>query len=352
MECDNCGLPIGIGQGNVWMKTGVIYGKNYPYQKGTIFDVDDFNNLFRVIAKDIGLNIDHIITAGKYGDTKMWMSAFVQHIRETLGDRMPGNFELFNLLADFTRIWGLAKVKILEYEESKEGKLEVENAYSIPLLTADIKATIKALEGNDVKLVWKGDEHFGLVTGSTGGAEPEEKLTEVYRPTPETEPKEENYLDCERCPICNAPLEISRLFDWNWKEAMIIERLTGRRYGFNDTKGIVAVVRRLLSELGEEMNERIVEVERDYSRSLYETHAGKLSYQELLSKFPFMGWGLIQELEDKKDRLRIVCKNPFSEHMISGRVWGMLEGLKGETLSLKWKLDREMNLDMILTSRV
>ena len=72
------------------------------------------------------------------------------------------------------------------------------------------------------------------------------------------------------------------------------------------------------------------------------------AFPEFLESFPILGWGRVAEIEGSEDGLDIVIENPFSEHIITGRVWGMMEAIHERDYRLDWKVSEQGELELKL----
>ena len=149
----------------------------------------------------------------------------------------------------------------------------------------------------------------------------------------DTEP-ETAELTCERCEACGVPLAVGKMFRWDEEVCRIEERSTGRRYCFNNTNGITAVLRMLVSELGEDIEDKMVEIARDYSRSLYGGLVGRIDVESQLSGFPYRGWGKVSEAFAGAEERVVAVDKPFNELLLAGRIWGMQEASTGSSLRM------------------
>ena len=146
--------------------------------------------------------------------------------------------------------------------------------------------------------IWEGDEREGVMTvvpaeGFAGksGYFDESSGCGAEHAAPE--------LECERCEKCGAPKGVSRLFVWEQDGCRIEERFSGRRYCFNNTRGITAVLRMLVEELGEDIEQKIVEISANMPFALEDIVGkpegnggrGGMDLVAHLEQLPFAGMG-------------------------------------------------------------
>ena len=349
LYCDICDVPLGISRGNVWYADGTISGKYPPYIKGTFFDVDELGYLFRSLSEYMDYDIGDIIAGGKYHDTKEYMTAMVEKMKETSGGKLPPDEDLYRTMLYPICIWGIADVEFLSIEPDKM-VIAVKRPYSIPLLRGDVAGVADVVTGREHTAVWEGDEYEGVMTvaPAQGGSALGKRIDEGshYDVKPEAEE-----LACVRCEACDAPTMVSELFEWERDRCRIEERSSGRRYCFNNTQGINAVLKMLVGELGEDTERKIEDIAREYSRTLYEGRASGLDIRKgpgadppemngregfdletELDSFPYRGWGKVSEVSTAEDAWLVTVENPYSDILVAGRIWGMEEAFAGGSL--------------------
>ncbi|MBN2028279.1 MAG: hypothetical protein JW854_16130 [Actinobacteria bacterium] len=332
MYCEVCGVPKGITRGNIWYADGTITGRNPPYIKGTFFDVDELNYLFRSLSEYLDYDISDIVASGKYHDAKEYMSAMIEKMREASGGQLPPDEDLYRMMLYPICIWGIAIVEFAEIQPEKM-VVNVKDPYSAPLLCGDVAGVADAVTGQEHAASWEGSEREGAITvvPAREYAETSERIAEGlhYGIAPNAEE-----LACERCEACGAPVKVSELLKWERDLCRIEERTSGRRYCFNNTRGITVVLGMLVEELGGQIEEKIVDISREYSRSLYDGLAGGVDEAAELESFPYRGWGKVADILGAKGKSSLSVENPYSHILVAGRIWGMLEAAAGDSLRL------------------
>jgi len=335
MLCESCGIPHGISRGNIWYADGSITGRYPPYIKGTFFDVDELNYLFGALSRYMQYDISDIVAAGKYHDTKQYVTAMIERMKESSGGKLPSSEALFQMMLYPIRVWGIADVRIVSIEPEKK-VIEVGYPYSIPLLCGDAAGVASVAEGVEHAAEWEGNDEEGVVTVffSDAYSTIERRIEEEFPVG--TEPGESE-LACGHCVECGAPSAVSEIFAWGNEHLTIIERSTGRRYCFNNTNGVNAVLKLLVSELGEDIHQGMVEIAREYSRDLHGDLQGGVDLEKELGSFPFRGWGVARADHAEKKGDIVTVDNPYSGILVAGRIWGMMEALRGASLRMVWE---------------
>lgn len=115
---------------------------------------------------------------------------------------------------------------------------------------------------------------------------------------------------------------------------MITERRSGRRFIFDNTRGITAVMRILVEELGEEVERSLLEISRGYARDYYLGIDGGLDVDAEFARLSLWGWGLPTRLDGSNGDHRLEIVNPFYGPVMAGRVWGLVEAASGKAFDL------------------
>ena len=210
--CSRCGLPSGIGRGNVWHSNGVITASYPPHIRGTLYDVEELNHLFPTISERIGFDITRLVVEGKRKDGKRYTDALIRNLEATGNKLTP--LEIYKLIARFCRYWGLGMSEVIDYREGETLSLRVSRYYSDPMSRGDWAGVFEAVEKKRGEANWKEGAEGEVVEVVAVEGEPEleeriEQEVELGIPC-----EDEGDLQYQHCPECSVPLEISRQFSW------------------------------------------------------------------------------------------------------------------------------------------
>jgi hypothetical protein len=222
---------------------------------------------------------------------------------------------------------------VIDYREGESVTLEVEGIYSLPMGEGQAAGVFEGVLEKRAAVSREGDAARArfFLQATNGHREMERRIeSEVEQAITIAEVGDREY---DLCPRCGAPLELSREFDWNLDRALISELRTSERYIFDNTRGITAVVRLLIEELGDEIEFMLMEISRQYARDYYRALDETTSAEEELSRFPLRGWGLPSAVRKSNGHYELQVINPFYLPIISGKIWGMLEVFGGEDLA-------------------
>jgi hypothetical protein len=331
MRCEKCGIPKGIGKANIWRNNGIIVSKYEPDLRGALYDVDELNYLFESFSRLIGFDISRLVIEGKRKDSAYYTGKLLRHMADSGAQTIrPDDF--FRIMASNYSIPGFGKIEVLDYREGEGITLEVENIYSVPMAKGQAAGVFEAVlkRRADVHLEGNADKGRIILQVVEGEPELEQRMqSEVDQAAPTVDIGDREY---ELCPECNAPLELSREYDWDVDEARILDRHTGKRFIFDNVRGLDAVVRVLIEELGEAVESLITDISRDYAREYYRSLEGSKGIEEELALFSLRGWGLPAGPDTSDDGFDLRIYNPFYPPIMTGKAWGLLEALGGKEL--------------------
>ncbi|MDY6795767.1 MAG: hypothetical protein SWK76_10920 [Actinomycetota bacterium] len=345
--CSNCGLPQGIGKGNVWHSNGVITASYPPHIRGTLYDTDEQNTLFPALSERIDFDVTPLVIEGKRKDGKRYTDSLIRNLNALGKDTSP--MRIYSMMTRFITYWGLGVSEIMKYREGERLTIEMSDAYSYPLCMGDWAGIFEAVERKRGEASWRDEKVHRImdITAVEGEPAMEERIEqEVELGIPYVE---EGDLHYQMCPECGVPLEISRQFKWDADMSFIEEIDSGKRFVLHNTNGIVAVLRVLSEELGEEINEIITEISRHYAHDYYSGLENATSMDAELMKFPLRSWGRLASLQHKGADCYVRMINPYCVPIMTGRLWGLLETFEGHTLSLFDVTESEGILDISLT---
>jgi hypothetical protein len=333
MYCDDCGIPRGIGKANTWKPSGAIVSRYEEDLRGIFYDVGELDNLFASLSARIGYDVTRLVIEGKRKDSAHYAKGLMHSIEKS-GAGLPGPEEFFRIMAANYSVPGFGKVDIISYREGECIVLEMEGVYNAALAQGQAAGVFDAVLNCRGDVTWEGDAQNGRVTVSLREGEPEleERIgSEVEAAEPISEGGDREY---DLCPRCSAPRELCQEFDWDVGAARIVERRSGRRFIFDNTRGIRAVMRVLAEELGGDVEKMMVEISRDYARDYYLELGVKDDVADEFARLALWGWGLpaTLDVQDGDHMLQII--NPFYDPVIAGRVWGLMESCGSENLDL------------------
>jgi len=357
-RCKICGAPLTVAKLREWKSDGLITNimqiAIWRVRTTNIFlmEVDDCENLFRRLKERIGEKpIQRIFEGAK--------AHSCETIYQCYPKIMQPFFRLMMKLGEPTRIVNFSFVKsmpiagngiyrVLEYVLGKKMVVEAlkETIFDVPLVSGDMLCLFYLAERLNgakkdipLKVSWKEKAESVVFTIEYGR---ESKGVQEYLPI-----RKFNFLPgnrtFERCPVCGVPKAISENYEWVDEKWWIIEKKTGKRIFSTCFEAINRVTDALAQELGENLYQMIMEIEKDYRKKYFSQHPDyknlkndEESYREKLEVFPQRGMGNPVRIEKQKKNLLVRIDNIYSSPLAAGWILSLYEHIEKREAEIEY----------------
>lgn len=350
-QCSVCGVPWLMSLAMKWRRNGIITMSMNKDMRGVVVRQNQVTNLVQRINEKLGISIEHIVFEAQRNAAKLTF--------DNLFDLVPGTrlaiksnymkravVEYFNATA---AAFGQAHSDTLVYEPGKRGVGRIQNPFYMPMFEAYVVGSFESLEGFpfDYECVETGPDTYELTTFHASGARPEvaERMQlEVPHPLP-------GCIKIEKCPRCRAPKALAH-WDFDMEKGTITDRRTGARVFILDGFGFNAVFRELIAELGEDVEEVLVDVQREWTVE----HLGQLglaasdkaltgdelgeAYRDYLADLPLDGMGNPVSFEMVGGNIEVTIENPYNVFILAGTLQGLYEALEKTKSEVRWEEPR------------
>lgn len=357
IKCPNCGFPLRMAAFVYWRKSGTIapifVGK---YVRMALMPTGMYDRLFEGIEEWLGISIEHVIFEAERNISKSLFESFIKALpvldyfrRISLAKRLV--VEAFNKVAIMS---GMSDSKTLEYRPGEYGLARLRNPYNLQLMAANVIGAFEFLEGFpfDYALIDEGINSY-LVEVHATDKKPAIS-TRLISDNPLTAP---GNLEYDRCTLCYAPWKVSRRLRWLDDEGKIIDTQSGSRVFGMEALLLKTVFRELATELGDEVYEKVVQAQRDWTIEHVELlgkspgNAGlkgkdfQEAFQEYLDDLPIFGYGCSDMLTMKDRQVQVRMRNPFEENFIAGTLQGLYQTFSSEECRISWEVVQEGLVD-------
>jgi len=350
MRCRSCGFPRVVNLFIKWNSNGTITQMMRKDYRVVILPHGFIDNLFSQIDSRLGLPIEHIAFEAQRNASKAVFQAFYDRIPVTKYLVKPGfmkriGVEQFNKVAVIT---GQCNSKTIEYVPGKYGIARMKNPFHIDLMAANVVGAFETLEGIPFSHTWKEepDGSYIIRVDATG-----EKPEIAKRMELEFGKILPGNRVLKRCNRCSAPLGVSHL-KWLEDDGVILDTKAGSRVIFLDAYMVSTVLRELTKELGEVIDEIVVEAQRDWAVEHIKQlglvgHEVPPSEEDFRRKFvdyleliPLYGWGNPVSISASSERSQVVIENPYERHILAGTFKGLRDALLRSKSKVEFKEDR------------
>ena len=343
--CKTCGVPSLISTVFDWGDNGVISISYSPKARMVFYESDNIDNIFRGVEELIGLPIEHIVMERKRRDTRKFMErVFSEEISKLMsgfgGEQLdkvstaePGRLqeilkagEVLNAQATaIGTVYGYGDIRfseLWEFWDTFPWRTQIiRNPYSVIFFSADMLATIEALEQRNMRVKYEKISDDIHLLSARPGEHPIELAERLKRKRYETKPGDISY---ERCSGCGVPQSIARC-RWNLEEGTIIDPVTGRRMAFFDPAAVDTVFEDLEAELGEAVPEAIIEAQRRYGKLSMSKYNWKRSGHDFKTWAGLRGLGNIAAFQADEKRLTVTLENPSMNLIMVGMAIALYE---------------------------
>ncbi|MBU4301798.1 MAG: hypothetical protein L6427_12495 [Actinomycetia bacterium] len=347
MRCRECGLPRFVSFFMKWNRDGTITQFMRRDFRVVILHFGLIDSLFANIESRLGLSIEHIAFEAQRNASKATMEAFY--------DRMPGlkfatrigfvrriGVSQFNKVGAVT---GQCVSETVEYVPGKYGIARIRNPFHLNMMAANVLGAFESLEGAPFTHTWEEEARDTYLIRIERA---EEKPEIARRMTIEYSPIIPGDLKLERCPRCHAPRALSHL-RWMENKGIILDTRTGTRVVMLDGYMVAAVFREMARELGDEVNELLVDAQREWTvdhvdQLGYLAGNGSLSpeerkeaYGKYLDMLPIYGQGNPVAFEMGDSTIDVTIENPYEKYILAGNLQGLYEALERSRGRVTWE---------------
>lgn len=348
MRCRECGFPRFVSFFIKWNDNGTLTQLMRKDFRVVILHFGFLDNLFSNIEAKLGISIEHIAFEAQRNASKATFAAFT--------DRMPAvdfflkpafikrmAVEQFNKVGVIT---GQCHSETLEYKPGQVGIARMRNPFNFGLMAANVVGAFETLEGVPFKHTWEEESPDNyVITVEPTGDRPEiadRMALDVTRVLP-------GHIMHNRCPRCKVPRAISSHLKWMENDGIILDTRTGSRVVFLDGYTIAAVFREMVNELGDEINDLLVDAQREWTVD----HVGQLgltesngvatpedlekAYREYLKSMSLYGIGNPVTLFVDGTSVKVKVENPYEVHIIAGTLQGLREALEKSKSIVEWR---------------
>lgn len=351
--CGTCGLPSIIGRTMRWSSGGNIFARDVENTQIVLIKTDEINNILRGVSDKIGVDLGRIAAKAEVPlGHRLGRAYYAEYLSLVPASRltrpaflMKGYYErIFKVFS----ILGFGRLSLDRYRPRREIQVSMLKPYQPDLLCGLCRGFFEAAEGVPFRYeASEGPE--GLVVTYLGEGEEaasgeEERFRyDDLRPLP-------GNVEHRSCGECGVPVRISQTFYWDQREGLVGNRKHHMREVIMPVEGLNALFRELKEELGEEVEQMAVDIQRLFKRDAYlqPDIRKRRNYLALLRQQTVKGLGNFTLIEKQGDRLRVEVENPFNVPLLVGRVAGYYEALEETEGRVVWEEPgpRRLNIEV------
>ncbi|HEY5502091.1 MAG TPA: hypothetical protein VIJ97_02170 [Candidatus Anoxymicrobiaceae bacterium] len=348
MRCRECGFPRIVSFFIKWKDNGTITQMMRQDFRVVVLHFGFLDNLFSNIEAKLGISIEHIAFEAQRNASKATFTAFTDRIPAADFFMRPGfvkriGVEGFNKVGKIT---GQCHSETLEYKPGRYGVARIRNPFNFGLMAANVVGAFETLEGVPFNHKWEEESPDSFIIRVEPTGERPEIAARMELAYSRMLP---GCLVHNRCPRCKVPRGLSSHVKWMEDDGIILDTRTGSRVIMLDGYMVTTVFREMVSELGDEVNDLLVDAQREWTVD----HVGQLglaegdgplppaelekAYREYLKNMSLYGIGNPVSFEMEDSTVEVKVENPYEVHIIAGTLQGLREALEKSRSAVEWE---------------
>lgn len=348
--CAECGVPEYITGEHLWLNNGDIVLNRAQRSRMIFFESDNFDPLFHNIEQIMGLSIEHIIMDAVARATRAYMSLMIpKEVLSLIRNKELDSMPVALATIDIARMLGYGNVKTLRsrYEQDDDDYYiaEIIEPFSMPILSAALAGTIEVIRSADYGFSYERLSQNSYKVTASPSPRPEVLEQKMHA---RAYHHKDGDIDLERCPSCGGPRVLSD-YQWHLDRGVITNRAKGRRMIMMGAQELEPVFEALESELGETVNEVVVEAQRRITAGGFYSIRDYASVEDFRSQLALEGLGNLRRLEIGRRGLSMRLDNA-SLHLIgTGIMQGIFDAAFDTNSRVEWELSEKGDLEIEVT---
>jgi hypothetical protein len=341
--CSECGVPRGITKHNVWLSNGTILEDNHPDHRVVFIERDSLMDTFAGIESKLGISIEHIIIESQRRSTNdsvdRALPAPLKLALRRMGTRLMSRY-----LVHVGKLNGKGDIELISYRRRKGKddyvKVHIREPFSLPHFCGNFSGAMEAADGREISITHEEiapDEYELIAHISNNPVALKERL---QRKPPRYKPGD---IELPRCSTCGGPSVMSE-YAWRLDRGVIENKVSGRRMIVISTATQDAIMDELIEEIGDPINQAIIEVQRNLVASGFFSSEEIKGVEDFRTQFAYRGLGNLVEIDFEQDHLHIRLENPCFHSMVAGLVQGLYEGASGSRSDMDWEITEDGDL--------
>jgi hypothetical protein len=346
--CGECGIPLGISRTMSWNADGTITQKSDPGHRMIFFESGNLDLLWSRLSELLGVTDEHVwetVIVSKSRATRSFLYRTLPWYVNMMS-RFIGYKTMISTIEAQGLVMGYGKITVGGQFPTR-GRPEritvyVEDPYSLPLFCGDFKGAAEVAERRRADVSYQDlDSRRHQIDVAMRKERMEEEQFEVE----EKAVLKRGGFVYHRCGSCGAPLDLQK-FSWDLEAGVIREIETKRRMAFFGTAGLKTVFTAFSHELGDRVNDIIIDVERDNTLSAMSEEEARSGVETLRSQAAIRGLGLLEKMDIDGSGMHMVMTNPAIPDYIIGLAAGIFELVAGRRGSREWRLEPDGDLTL------
>jgi len=348
--CHRCKVPHILVAEHAWGSNGTIILSRDPAHRMVIIDNVALTNILDSISGRIGIPLDNIIVEAKRKSGKHFMDALLSGVKGIVARNLI-SAKVYQQISKQVSILGLGHAELVSYKRHRFLEGMATDAYNAPALTGDICGAFESVERCQAAALFEhrenGDIRIQISRADRQRSEYEDRF--AYQPPPAL-PGDNIF---ELCPVCKAPLELGRQYDFDMDRGLIHEVKTGHRVVLTGAMTLNNLFGELEKEIGEEIPHLIMTIEKERVKEVIARKEKTLDfseegYQRFMKTLRLRGMGNGRNVTMTGDHVEVRVDNPYYEPLVAGFLAGFYEVATGMPAVVEWTPANRGYTDVLL----
>jgi hypothetical protein len=343
-RCRDCGTPLFARCFRSWNDDGTVTARFTGDIRICQIETELLDAIFDGLADRIGYPVDRIAIEGQRKAMRRLTEDFfaIGHgLSGAIGRTRTGSRLVARLTVGVAWTVGHALPEDLLYDPGHRFHVRMYKPYSWQLMVGDVWGGFEALHNVTAEAHWEMDgDSLVIEVEKTGDSMVWEDPSRLQLRRMGRLQSDAAY---ERCGRCGVPLEVPRETEWDIRNGLARNKVTGRREATILVEPLNAMLRELEGELGDEIPIMVQQIATEHTaRNIPPGVADllrELGYRRALEHLRASGMGNPVSVETRNGELTVRVDNPYSGLLVAGAVAGVYQAIEEEEPETWWALD-------------
>jgi hypothetical protein len=348
--CPECGVPEYITSEHLWLNNGDIVQKRNQGARLIIMESENIDPLLQNIEEIIGVPIEHIVITTVRRAVRAYVSRIVpDDVKDLIHKKEMDPVPIALAMIDVAKMMGHGDQEYVgyRYEGGKDDYYTVKmiEPYSVPMVSGTIAGAVEAVFRRSEGVTYEQESPTVYKVTSVPSDHPEELKQRMQM---EPYQHRDGAIELERCDACGGPKALSN-YRWYVDRGVIMDEKSERRLVMMGPEEMDRILDELKEELGETIDQVIVEAQRRFTRSGFYSISDARSEDEFRNLLALRGFGNLKEIGYRKDGMHMRLDSAALPLMVVGMMQGVYEKFTDRSSTVEWELSEDGNLEIAVS---
>jgi hypothetical protein len=350
--CPGCGVPEYITSEHLWLNNGDIVQTRDQVARLVLMESENIDPLLQNIEEIIGVPIEHIVITAVRRAVRSYVSRLVpDDVKDLIQKKEVDPVSIALAMIDVAKMMGHGGQEYVDYRYEQDDDdyyiVKMLEPYSVPMVSGTVAGAVEAVFRRDEGVTYEQESPTVYKVTSVPSTHPEELKQRMHM-----KPYQHNDgdIELERCDACGGPKALST-YRWYVDRGVIIDETSNRRLVMMGPQELDRIFVELEEELGETIDQVIVEAQRRFTRSGFYSISEARSEEEFRNLLALRGFGNLKEISYHKHGMHMRLDNAALSLIVVGMMQGIFELFVGKDSAVEWELSEDGNLQIQLSGK-